>query len=212
MAIFPSNDDASPPTRSIFFVGFWFEMSLGLAAIGAGWLFGYPTLKLIRWQMDAVGWGLLACAPMLLVFCVTVAWPIGPFAGLERISQEIIRPLFESCTLWQSGLVVARSRLGVKSCSSVVCCSRFSSTGWVVVPAFLISNLLFGLLHPLTFTYFVLATIMGYFLSYVVFLTDNLLPVILAHGIYDFVALIYVVKFMPARPVAEEFGGEVCSD
>jgi membrane protease YdiL (CAAX protease family) len=61
------------------------------------------------------------------------------------------------------------------------------------VPGLLLASLLFGLLHPLTVMYFVLASLVGVYLGCWQLATDNLLVVIVAHALYDFVALVYLV-------------------
>jgi membrane protease YdiL (CAAX protease family) len=59
----------------------------------------------------------------------------------------------------------------------------------------------FGLLHALTPTYAVLATLLGVYLGVVQAASGNLLVVIIAHALYDFVALVYLVRVPPSRPL-----------
>jgi membrane protease YdiL (CAAX protease family) len=54
--------------------------------------------------------------------------------------------------------------------------------------------LLFGLLHAVTTTYAVLAALVGAYLGWLYFLTGNLLAPIVAHALYDFVALVYLTR------------------
>jgi membrane protease YdiL (CAAX protease family) len=53
---------------------------------------------------------------------------------------------------------------------------------------------LFGLAHPMSTTYVVLATVVGVYLGGLLLVTDNLLAPIVAHAAYDFVALVYLVR------------------
>jgi membrane protease YdiL (CAAX protease family) len=57
---------------------------------------------------------------------------------------------------------------------------------------------LFGALHALTPTYAILATLAGAYLGSVWLITGNLLVVIIAHGFYDFIALVYLLRVRTA--------------
>jgi membrane protease YdiL (CAAX protease family) len=62
-------------------------------------------------------------------------------------------------------------------------------------------------LHALTPTYALLAVLAGAYLGGVWLLSGNLLVVIVAHGIYDFVALLYLLRLTPPmRPPATDLG------
>jgi len=50
-------------------------------------------------------------------------------------------------------------------------------------------SLLFGLAHALSATYFVLATVVGAYLGWLALATGSLVPPILAHALYDLLAL-----------------------
>ena len=61
-------------------------------------------------------------------------------------------------------------------------------------PGVVAASILFGLI--LIGHYAVLAAFVGCYLSWVLIMTDNnLFAVMVAHGVYDFVALVYLVKF-----------------
>jgi membrane protease YdiL (CAAX protease family) len=69
--------------------------------------------------------------------------------------------------------------------------------------ALLIASAVFGLLHMITPTYALLATLLGIYLGGCWMLADNLLVPIVAHGFYDFVALVYLLRINPPPPPAE---------
>jgi membrane protease YdiL (CAAX protease family) len=67
--------------------------------------------------------------------------------------------------------------------------------GWMPLWAAIgLSALLFGVLHAVTPTYAVLAALVGAYLGVLYLLTGNLLAPIVAHAVYDFVALVYVTR------------------
>ena len=70
---------------------------------------------------------------------------------------------------------------------------------WMTGPAgawiaLAVASLLFGLAHMVSATYAVVAALIGAYLGALLIATDNLLAPIVAHGLYDFVALIYLVR------------------
>jgi membrane protease YdiL (CAAX protease family) len=57
-----------------------------------------------------------------------------------------------------------------------------------------IGSLLFGLAHSLSRLYFVLATIIGLLMGWLTLHYNDLTAPIVAHAVYDFVALAYLAK------------------
>jgi membrane protease YdiL (CAAX protease family) len=68
---------------------------------------------------------------------------------------------------------------------------QFSGSTWFALAA---GSLIFGLAHPITPAYVALAGLIGAYLGWLWIATDNLLPPIVAHGAYDFVALVYLLR------------------
>ncbi|MEN0035576.1 MAG: CPBP family intramembrane glutamic endopeptidase [Cellvibrio sp.] len=61
--------------------------------------------------------------------------------------------------------------------------------------AILIPALIFGLLHFISFVYFVVATLMGIVFGVAYHFSDSLVLVMLWHGAYDLIALAVLVKY-----------------
>lgn len=61
--------------------------------------------------------------------------------------------------------------------------------------AILVTSILFGLLHYLSHAYFVSVTLMSIAFSVAYYITDSLLMVMVWHGVYDFIALVVLVKY-----------------
>ncbi len=62
------------------------------------------------------------------------------------------------------------------------------------------ASIIFGLLHFLTPAYFIIATLMGFYLGFLFQYYDSLLIPIQVHFIYDLGALIYLRYFFSVRP------------
>lgn len=184
----------SPRQPSIFWWGLLFEAGLGLLAWLVGWFLSTSPLESVRFERDAVVVGLAACVPMLLLFAACVRWPIGPLRGIKDFSDEFVRPLFASCNLFQLALISLAAGIGEEMLFRGLL--QRLLVGWLGVwPGIALASVLFGLMHLITVTYAVLAALMGCYLSWVLMMAhDNLLSVIIAHGVYDFLALVYLVK------------------
>ncbi len=79
--------------------------------------------------------------------------------------------------------------------------------GWLAPPwgvwiALLAASLAFGCCHLLSTTYAVLAALIGLYLGLLLMFSGSLLAPALAHGLYDFVALVYLLR--DARAVTEK--------
>lgn len=165
---------------------------IGLAWL-LGWILNQPPLEHFRWSLEDFGLGIAICLPMLLAAGILLRWPIGPFAKIKQISEELIAPLFAPCTVLDLAIISLLAGLGEELVFRGVLQPVFGSR-LGPLPGLLLTSLLFGFLHPLTGTYIVLATSLGLYLGWVADQWDNLLPVIVAHALYDFVLLVFLVR------------------
>ncbi len=62
------------------------------------------------------------------------------------------------------------------------------------------ASVVFGLLHAITPTYALLATAVGAYLGWLALASGNLLGPMIAHGVYDFFALAYLIRAGRAPP------------
>ena len=58
-------------------------------------------------------------------------------------------------------------------------------------------GIMFGALHAVNAAYAVLAAVMGVYLGWLFLATGNLAVPIVTHGLYDFMALMYLLRFSP---------------
>jgi membrane protease YdiL (CAAX protease family) len=66
-----------------------------------------------------------------------------------------------------------------------------------------IGSVLFGLLHPITWIYALLAAGLGLYLGAVWLVSDNLWAVVIALALYDFLVLVYLLRMQRARSVSD---------
>jgi uncharacterized protein len=176
-------------------VGLAIAIEGGLIALA--WLVGWmvETRPLTHFEFDprAALWGLAATAPMLACFLAAVRWPVGPLRGIKDFTDRVIRPLMMSCSLVDLAGIALLAGLGEEMLFRGVLQESFSRwlPLWGAVAA---AALLFGILHAVTPAYAVLAALVGAYLGALYLWTGNLLAPILAHAVYDFVALVYLTR------------------
>jgi membrane protease YdiL (CAAX protease family) len=172
------------------------EAGVLLVALGAGRLTGHSPLAQLRVDSSGIAWGLAATLPLCLglAWCLRTGFP--PVVRLVQLVDERVRPLFAGCSLPELVLVAALAGVGEEAFFRGVLQSTLADhvPGWMALIA---TAALFGLAHFLTREYAVVAGIVGLYLGSTFLLSDNLLVPILAHGLYDLVALVLLARVKP---------------
>jgi len=191
----PGAPDEEPPDPRSLVVGLAIlvEGGLILAAWGLGWLLHEPPLETLFWDLREGAWGIAATVPLLGLFFLSLRWPIGPFQRIRKFFEEVLEPLLAPCTLVDLAGIALLAGLGEEMFFRGVLQAAFS--GWMGVWAGLaLASILFGVLHAITPTYALLATLMGAYLGFLWQSTGNLLVPVLAHALYDFLALVLLLR------------------
>jgi membrane protease YdiL (CAAX protease family) len=174
-----------------------FEGGLAGLAWVLGWLIGQPALEHFSWDARDAGLGFAACLPMLLLLYLIVRWPLGPLAGVKHFFDEVARPLFGPCTLLELAMISLLAGLGEEMLFRGVLQGALAR--WLgPLAGLLLTSLFFGLAHPITATYAVIAFLMGLYLGGLLMAAGNLLVPIEAHALYDFLALVYLLRVRTA--------------
>lgn len=190
-------NESSPPHPDPFLFAVVFEGGLGLVAVGLGWLLNDPPARRIDWTLQGVGLGFAATVPLALGvwLCMKCSW--RPFLHLLEMLDETFVPLFKECAIWKFGCIALFAGFGeemlFRGVLQVALASPFPPDVGPVI-GLLAASLLFGLLHWLTLTYAILAALIGLYLGGVWMVTGNLLVPTVVHAVYDFWALIYLVR------------------
>ncbi len=194
--------DAPFPPANFAITALLVEGGTGLVAVALGWALGYPPGDAVAWELAGLAWGAAAAMPLLAVMGAWVWIPWRPFRDLLGLLDETVLPLFRNCHLADLLLVSALAGLGEEMLFRGVL-QRAIAGGlegpWNEAVALVVSGVLFGLAHYLTRTYAVLAALIGWYLGWLWLATGNLLVPIVAHGLYDFLALVYLTRLRDAR-------------
>lgn len=180
------------------------EGGMAVVAAIAGWLFGYPLWERIHVTLEALVQGLLITLPMLAAFFLCVYVPVGPLERIKQFIDQVVKPMFRKCTLLDLAVISFLAGLGEELLFRGLLQPML--VDWLDLwPGLLLASLLFGLAHPITPGYVVLATAVGLYLGWWANEFGNLFEVIFAHALYDFVGLVYLVRIeSPARGEIEE--------
>ncbi len=197
----PNDDDDTPD--SVFWTAICIEMGLGVVALGLGSLTGVDVRQWIPpfefSQMNDIfgglAMGLAAAIPMLIgiELLERIDWePIRDLKTLEEL------PIVASLLKLNSGELIAISiaagvgeELLVRGWLMGLICGPLSTASPLGIGlAIIVSSVAFGLMHPITKTYALVATIIGFYLGALVLSTGNLLVPISAHATYDAVHML----------------------
>jgi len=179
-------EELSP--RTIFRVGFYFELGLVLVAALLGQLIlDEPFPFRIEWSARDVLWALLAALPPAAGALFLTSPPgrrLLPFRKIYTRVKDVLGKPIRGLALDEIVLLSGAAGIG----------EEVLFRG-VLQPALglWLASLVFGLLHALTPTYFILASAMGVYLGWLYAAAGNLLVPIVVHWAYDVIAL-YLLK------------------
>jgi uncharacterized protein len=190
--------DDHPKRAVVIIIAVFFEGGLAPLSLFLGWLLGHPPLRSFVWSIEYALWGVVATIPLVALFLAILRWPIGPLARAKHFCENEVEPLLHDSSWSEIGLL----SLSVGVSEEMLFRGVFQAalTNWLGVPAGLvIASALFGLLHPISVPYMVMASFLGLYLGTVWILSGNLLTVIVVHTLYDFAALSYLIRIRTPR-------------
>lgn len=190
----------------IVLIGVCFEAGLGVVAAILGRLVGISVVRDLSWDVWALAWGVLATIPLLAFFLLMLYWPIEPLRKIRAILDAHLLPMLAPCATSDLAAISIAAGLGEEVFfRGLIQAGLIDTVGaW---PAVLIASLAFGLVHFITPTYVLLAGLIGVYLGWLQLVTGNLLAPIVAHALYDFLALLYMLKLQRPPTAVEEPAG-----
>ncbi|MEQ8789562.1 MAG: CPBP family intramembrane glutamic endopeptidase [Pirellulaceae bacterium] len=200
----PEHEPDTAPNITAMAVAF--EGGLILLALVLGWLFSVDPVATMRGGVGhlavqgwAALWGVAATGPMLVLLLAADRYPVGPLRGLKQAVDDSILPLFEGTELAALAILSLLAGVGeemlFRGFLQPAIAGWTGETPWSVAVGVGVSALVFGLCHAITRTYFLAATLIGVYFGLLLLWTDSLLAPIVAHALYDFVALAYMLHW-----------------
>lgn len=168
-----------------------FEAGLGLLGVGLAWLADLSLRGQLEVTQSAVARGLLATLPMALLLMVLMLsrWPA--VVEFRQQVESIVRTLFADSSWLELALISLAAGVGEELFFRGALQSLLARWAHPVV-ALSVVSLLFGLAHAMSTTYFVAATLVGFYFGWLAMAYDDLVAPMVAHGLYDFIALTYL--------------------
>jgi uncharacterized protein len=179
-----------------------FEFGLAAIALGVGWLVGFSPLRSLPFEsglqtLAHIGWGLGCVLPMLGMLCLIELSRWRPLIQLRDDVREIIRSIFGDASWFELALLAAAAGVGEELLFRGLLQGGLAH--WIGGPSgpvisLVVVSLLFGACHWVTPTYAALASVAGLFLGAMFLVFDHLGPPIVTHAVYDFLALLYLLR------------------
>ncbi len=174
------------------------EGGLGLVAIGLAWLFGISLrdqFAATRLEIaEGAMFGIVAVLPMLVTFAWLAQSSTKCLADLHRFVQQLVRELFSRATIFELAVIATLAGVSEELLFRGVLQTVIGQ--WTApIIGLVVASLVFGAFHAMSLLYFALATIIGMYLGSLLLRFDDLTIPIVAHSLYDFVALVYYLHF-----------------
>ena len=160
-----------------------------MLAWGLGWWLHVSPLGRLQFGLAPVALGIVATVPMLLglAWILTSRWP--PARELVTLVSERLAPLLAGCSKSQLAFLAVLAGVAeevlFRGVVQVGLSEMFSQPLALVT-----TSAIFGLAHFASPVYALLAGLVGLYLGALFLLQGSLLVPILAHALYDFVALV----------------------
>jgi len=170
------------------------EAGLAGLAFAFAWLCGCDLLSGARLDAAALLLGLLATGPLFLMLAVIMRSPAESCVRIRQILDEVLLPWLSPCHLVDLVLLATLAGVAEEFLFRAFLQSLLTDQFGAAV-GLVIASLLFGIAHWITPGYAILAGIAGFYLGIVWMLTaGNPVVVIIAHGVYDLIALIVLLQ------------------
>lgn len=190
------NFDPGPPREALPFVFGLIcvlEGGLVLVALGLGWLMDIDPFAGMVADAAAVFQGVLATVPMLLMLWWGLFRPGGAVGQVTQQGAELARKVFPHTSSGGLALVALLAGLGEEALFRGFLQTLVSGFAGEVA-GILLAAIAFGMVHAMSRAYAMIATVIGIYLGAVYAWTDNLMVPIVAHALYDFVALLWLQR------------------
>jgi len=170
-----------------------FEGSLILVALALGWLVGVNPFAALALDADAAILGIAATVPPLLAVNVAARFEFDAVTRLMRWLENNLMPHLRGASLTQLAMLSILAGVGEEALFRGVIQVAIGDvfTPWV---GLLAASAIFGLAHYVNLSYAVYAGLFGLYLGWLMITWDTLLAPIIAHALYDFLALIFLMR------------------
>ncbi len=167
----------------------------GLGLVGLVLLSSAGELLRSRFSLSwsATAYALFFCLPLLAILTLVVGSSLPPLVQFNQAIVEKIRPIFVNCKLPDLVLIALLAGIGeelfFRGWLQELLAGKFGL--WAGV---LVASLLFGAAHALSASYALYASLVGLYLGVLYYVFGNLYVIMTIHALYDFIALVVLVR------------------
>ncbi len=192
-----SIQDGPPDSPEKFYAVLAGTVLFGLVAYGLSFLLGTPFGPQFRLSIDDVFIGIIATLPPVIFLWWFSNTKIPSFSEFRRSQIEF----FAEIGFRFTPLRIIAMAIGAGICEELL--FRGVLQPWLasfspLIIAIIISNIVFGLLHMRTLLYALIAGGVGIYFGLLYAINGNLVAPIVAHALYDAVALEYTRRAVHA--------------
>ena len=190
----------------LLWVALLVEGGMLIVALVIGW-FGFyeksQPLYELDWNscLEGLGWGIAATVPMVILMLVIHYWGPEFFRPMNEFVANRLKPMFETCTLFELFLLSLMAGLGeeiffrwcLQGGLADVLSERFGvdAATWTALIAV---SFLFGLCHWVNASYGITTFLIGIYLGWTMIQAGNWLVPAVAHALFDFLALLFITR------------------
>jgi membrane protease YdiL (CAAX protease family) len=184
--------------RRFLFLAVLTEGGAIILAIVLSYFLGPSLPALIRWDPNHLLLGLLMCLPLLALFALCLRVDLAPFRHIEQFFETRFMPLMQDSTKADLLLVCILAGVGEELLfrGAIQEMLHLKLGGGFFAAAFglVVASAIFAIMHPVSKAYVIGVFIVGIYLGISVILCESLVPAMIAHGVYDFIALLYLQR------------------
>jgi membrane protease YdiL (CAAX protease family) len=182
------------------------EAGLALVALMLAWLFDVPLGDQVAPWGPPLAWAVARGLLVLAIFWWLMRWDLPTLRHLRQQVQWLIAEMFPQGRIGQFALIALLAGVGEELLFRGVIQTLL--VGWTTPAAgLLITSLLFGAAHALSKLYFLLALLIGLCFGWLVLHYHDLVAPMVAHSVYDFVALVYISRLRLSADTARRREG-----
>ncbi len=170
-----------------------FELAIGAVGLLLAWVLSVPVDTWWPVDMAALGVGILAGAMMFGVLLVLLRLPFEPAVRLVELVRRLVGALFRGRPVLDLLVISAAAGLGEELLFRGFL-QQWVATHWGNVAGIGVAAVLFGIAHPISALYALVACLFGAVLGSLVVATGSLWAAVSAHAVYDFLAIMYLVR------------------
>lgn len=181
-------------SRSFLFTVTLLEGALAGVAILLCMLVSIDLTTVLPWNLKSLIGGIVATIPLVIGLLIVVSLPLRPFRRICELMDRSIVPLLTRSRWYELPFMAVLAGVGEEL--------MFRGFGQIWLTSLIgplaalgVVNLIFGLAHAVTITYFIMATIAGLYFSLLTQLTEdyNLTIPIITHALYDYIAFLVLI-------------------